>query len=653
MQKLLLFSTIFSCFLIANLQSYAQEKDTLKLQEIPEITVLGTRKTDFSAGSKVVTIDKSLLQNNPTANLAEVLSLYSPAYLRMYGAGMLSSISLRGTSPNKTAVLWNGFNINLPTLGETDFNILPLTPTTSVSLQLGAASSNYGTAAIGGAVMIDNDLSNKLQPIVFQQDIGSFGLSKTLLQYHANTQKLALQLIAYNNVLQNDFEFVNKNRYGNPIERQVNAGLHQFGFTQDLQYEANAKNKFLIKSWYADSYRQIQPAMGARNDEATQKDQNLRFMFGYHHNPNTEKQQTNKVFQRDLLKIQAAFFTDILDYQSNTVALSRSAVQTLQSQVEQNFVIGNNFVLQTGFDLQYFNSTVDGYGNDKTEKRASVFALLRYNPSSKLNLTANFRQAFVEGYLPSPTPTLGMSWQLYTHSSHLVLLKSNVAMAYRVPTLNERFWKPGGNPNLKPEQSVNGEIGVEYQWLGEKWKLENNLTMYHSLVDNWVLWRQGERFWYPDNLLQVYARGVEISSKIAYKTTNFGFITGLQYQFTKSTQSKAMFQEELHKQLSYVPLHAGGFFALLNWKSYSLQLNSNYTGLRYTTTDNLNSLAPYLLTNLSVGYELKMKKLREKQAKSLLQFWLRCYNLTNEAYQNVESRAMPLRSYSVSVQFGF
>jgi iron complex outermembrane receptor protein len=226
-------------------------------------------------------------------------------------------------------------------------------------------------------------------------------------------------------------------------------------------------------------------------------------------------------------------------------------------------------------------------------------------------------------------------------------------MAYRVPTLNERFWQPGGNPNLKPEQSVNGEVGVEYQWLGEKWKVENSVTMYHSLVDNWVLWRQGERFWYPDNLLQVYARGVELNSKLAYKTTNFSLITGLQYQFTKSTQSKAMFQEEIGKQLSYVPIHTGGFFALLNWNNYSLQFNSNYTGKRYTTTDNLNSLTPYVLTNLSVGYVLKMKKLREKQTKSHLQFWLRCYNLTNETYQNVESRAMPLRNYQLSVQFGF
>jgi vitamin B12 transporter len=645
-------------------RAYAQENkyktDTVKTNELPEVAVLGTRKTDFVAGSKLITIDKTILKTNPTANLAEILALYSPAHLRIYGAGILASVSLRGTSPNKTAVLWNGFNINLPTLGETDFNILPLTPNTNISLQMGASSSNYGSGAMGGAVLIQNDLDTKqTQPIVFQQDIGSFGLSKTLLQYHTQNTKKALQITLYNNSLQNDFKFVNYNRYGSPTETQQNAALHQFGFTQNFSYQLNEKNSFKINSWYADSYRQIQPAMGTRNDEAVQKDQNLRLMAAYQHQPlkNADFDTTHNAkanyFRRGTFKVRMAFLNDILNYQSNTVALSRSAVQTVQTQIEQNFNFGNHIALQTGIELQYFNATVDGYGNNKNEKRSAFFALFCYNPTTKLHLTANFRQAFVEGYLPTPTPTLGINYQLYSYQKNILLLKANLAMAYRVPTLNERFWQPGGNLNLKPERGQSAEIGLDYQWLAETLKIENSVTVYHSLIDNWVLWRQGERFWYPDNLLQVYARGVELQTKWRITLPNFSLLTGLQYQFTKSTQTKAMFAEELNKQLSYVPLHTGGLFVIAQYKKYLLQLNSNYTGRRYTTTDNINFLAPYILTNFSLGYELKMRALRTKQAYTALNIWLRCYNLTNESYQNIESRAMPMRNYAVSVQFGF
>ena len=204
-----IFISCFIFFYTSNL--FAQDKTTTKdsTKTLAEVLVLGSKKTDFAAGSRIISIDSKLIKAGANANLTDILSSYAPAYIRMYGGGMLATASFRGTSANHTAVLWNGFNISLPTLGQSDFSVLPILPNTNIQIQLGAASSNYGTSAVGGTILLNSNLEqNTVQPIVFQQDIGSFGLSKTVFQYNKSYKKITSQSSLYYTSLQNNFDFV-------------------------------------------------------------------------------------------------------------------------------------------------------------------------------------------------------------------------------------------------------------------------------------------------------------------------------------------------------------------------------------------------------------------------------------------------------------
>ena len=40
-----------------------------------------------------------------------------------------------------------------------------------------------------------------------------------------------------------------------------------------------------------------------------------------------------------------------------------------------------------------------------------------------------------------------------------------MARSYRAPTLNERYWVPGGNPALLPEAGWGSEAGLRHQML--------------------------------------------------------------------------------------------------------------------------------------------------------------------------------------------
>ncbi|MCY0536351.1 TonB-dependent receptor plug domain-containing protein, partial [Klebsiella pneumoniae] len=68
--------------------------------------------------------------------------------------GQLTTLSFRGTSANHTALLWNGININAPTVGQTDYSTVPLLGFDEMAIQYGSAASCVGTDAIGGSILL-------------------------------------------------------------------------------------------------------------------------------------------------------------------------------------------------------------------------------------------------------------------------------------------------------------------------------------------------------------------------------------------------------------------------------------------------------------------------------------------------------------------
>ena len=98
--------------------AFAQVGDTTYLQEV---RVYGIPVTAYATGSKV----EKLSNESEVMTVSDKLINETAFYLKTYGNNQLSTISLRGTTASQTAVLWNGININSPTLGQTDFSLLP------------------------------------------------------------------------------------------------------------------------------------------------------------------------------------------------------------------------------------------------------------------------------------------------------------------------------------------------------------------------------------------------------------------------------------------------------------------------------------------------------------------------------------------------
>ena len=133
----------------------------------------------------------------------------TPFYFKTYGNNQLSTIAFRGTSASQTAVLWNGMNINSPTLGQTDFSLIPLFLFDDVSVRYGSASSLYGSDAIGGSIIIGHKaptFKKNFDGTIYQQ-AGSFGKFSTGIKATYGNERFEFRTKFFRAVIENDFPF--------------------------------------------------------------------------------------------------------------------------------------------------------------------------------------------------------------------------------------------------------------------------------------------------------------------------------------------------------------------------------------------------------------------------------------------------------------
>ena len=132
--------------------SQLHAQDTIMLHSV-EVTA---EKNDIEVLKPLVAkkLDTLVLQSKSTSNLSDLLIQHSPVFIKTYGPGGTSTASFRGTTASHTLVLWNGFQLNAPNLGQVDFSTIPVFLADDVSLNWGSGTSN-NSGGLGGAVNID------------------------------------------------------------------------------------------------------------------------------------------------------------------------------------------------------------------------------------------------------------------------------------------------------------------------------------------------------------------------------------------------------------------------------------------------------------------------------------------------------------------
>lgn len=596
---------------------FASPQDTVALAEV---AVHAAALDRFAAGQTLQTYDKSTLARYVGRSLGDLLQETSPIFVRQYGAGMLASPSFRGTSPGHTALFWNGVPINSISLGQSDLSILPIQGTDRVEVQFGSAGALFGNEAIGGSVHLSSDLQ-KQEGFGgdFSQTIGSFGHYQTSFAGRYGQPSLRFQSKVYNQDQANTFRYRDISRAGAPWERQTHAAFKQKGLLQDIWWQAVPHAQVKASFWWNEAQREIQPLIGSSTQDR-QADESFRAVLDYRY------QKKSSVW-----KLKGAWVADQLQFNAQENQTSQGLLG-----LDWELPSAGNWAMRAGVRGTWMNANLSTY--TATEQRLEAYQSLGWQEGERISVSLNLRQLAYPNELAPFLPGLGMDWRLVENDQTSLHFKTAFGLGLKLPTLNDRYWEPGGNPNLRPEKSQNGEIGLQLNQTGT-FSWSQRLTYYRMQVDDWIIWLPKGNLWTPENIREVQNRGLEYQGESSWTTGHLTWQANLSYTYS-NTRDLA---QEGSQQLPYSPKHQGNAGLLVKRADFALDLSGFYVGSRSIASGESRILEGFALGNLGLTYSgTKWKSLQMPLRFQVL-------NVFNQSYQVLYLRAMLGRSYQLNL----
>ncbi|NJK94137.1 MAG: TonB-dependent receptor [Bacteroidales bacterium] len=172
--------------------------------------------------------------------------------------------------------------------------------------------------------------------------------------------------------------------------------------------------------------------------------------------------------------------------------------------------------------------------------------------------------------------------------------KANIGRNLHVPNLDDLYFTPGGNPDLKPEEGYQSDAGLIWSDGIGNINYQFELTGFASRIDNWILWHPSEyRYWTADNVNKVFSRGAEMNGTVKGNLGSVKYQVRGNYGFTRTTNEDRM-SDSYGMQLIYIPKHIGNAHLYLEKGTWFVGVVVSYTGARWTSTseDNVH-LMPY------------------------------------------------------------
>ncbi len=599
---------------------------------LPDVHITSSRINRYAKGQQSVSFDSLDRMRIPAATLSELLTGLTGAYVRNYGQGTLATFSLRGTSANHTSLFWNGIRVSPPNIGYVDLSLIQGGFFKDISLLYGGASPIFGSGAIGGSLHLSTRpvFGPSAAKITAAFSAGSFRTFALEGSAEWSGEKLFSRTAWSLNGSQNDFSY--NDLYGNR-DKLDHASVSRGGFLQDLSLKLSGQQYLMASLWFQYAGRDIPPTLTQNESEASQIDRSWRGMLSWKNYNRKSVQEARIAYFNE--------FTRYTDPSGEVYSVIRS--QTAAASAENSLEFSPRSVLLAGVQYTYEFADLDFYAQAEDQQSISLYASFSHDFTPfKWQFSLNGRQEFVTGYRPPFLFSAGFQGPLWKFLSGRLSVSRN----FRAPTLNERFWVPGGNPGLEPEKSWNFEAGVTLKPSLKDVRLSFDATAYTSLVDGWILWLPGASFWSVENAQKVLSRGIELSTGYEQQFGRLGVSFNGNYSFTRSTNQLKQFEfdESYHKQLIYTPIHRASVRPGISFRGFELFLRGNFTGLIYTSKDNADSLPGYFLMDVVAS---KTWALRHSLP---LTVQMNLNNIFNMDYQVVPYRPMPGFNFLVTLR---
>ena len=653
----------------ANAEENSTTYDVHKKILIPEVTVYGKRPLK-EIGIQQTKLDSVVLKENIALSMADVLTFNTPIFVKSYGRATLSTVSFRGTSPSHTQVTWNGMRINNPMLGMTDFSMIPSYFIDKASLLHGTSSVNETGGGLGGAIKLSTSPAEQEGfGLQFVQGIGSFYTFDDFLRLSYGNEHWQTSTRIVFSTSKNNYKFRNHDKKINvydddmniveqyyPIERNKSGEFKDLHLLQEVYYNNKRGDRFGLNAWYIYSNRELPMLTVDHGDDTDfdnrQREHTFRSVFSYDHLAEAWKVSANAGYIYTWMAYD--YKRDLGNGVMAHMTRSRSKIHTIYGKVEGEYHLHKKWLFMANLSahqhfvesrdknviLQSGDKGIVGYRKARIELSGS--ASVKWQPIDRLGMSVVVREELYGKNWTPVIPAFFIDGVLSKKGN--LMAKASVSRNFRFPTLNDLYFLPGGNPELKQESGWTYDAGLSFA-VGKKdvYSLSGSATWFDSYINDWIIWLPTTKgFFSPDNIKDVHAYGVELQADLNLifpKDWRLG-LNGT-FSWTPSInqgEPRSPADQSVGKQLPYIPLLSSTINGRLSWRRWTLSYKWCYYSERFTMSSNdlslTGKLPPYFMSNISLE-KLFLFRWADLSLKGTIN------NLFDEEYLSVLSRPMP------------
>lgn len=615
---------------------YCQSDSTV---QIPEVLIESQRIGRYSNPSQMVLVDSISKQVFSGQTMTDVLTNLNVAFVKNYGPGTLATLSSRGMGASQTSIIWNGINLQNGMNGTMDPSLIPVWAVDDAFFISGGVSALYGSGNIGGALFLNDKMErNQGLGTSLRLGYGSFDNNHISGKLSYSDTKLYLNIKAIYNSAENNFPFVNT---ASPVQlrvKQSNNFLNNLNLLPSVSWQISKSSLIHVNAWIYDNYRQIPGTMLSAGANAKQIDKGIRGVLEF-----------IKDFDKVTFTLRSAYNHERLIFHDEKASIfTNSLTQHWMNEIEFRMALRKTHSLESVLSNNYYKANSTGLNQiHPNQNRFSGLIAHQYiSLNQKFVLKSGLRIEYLWGRSAPLLPILSLKYRILSPFT----ISAGISRNFRFPTLNDLYWNPGGNPNLKYESAWNFDIGLNYSShsVNHRFKQELSLKGFYILLKNRILWLPQSSFWTPENIPLSLSRGLEFRHDLNFKVRKVTLSLRYAYNFTKSTNESFVTEGDnsYRKQLIYVPMHMGNLQVSMAWKGFQVGWMNQYIGERFTTSDNSASLPGFFISNMFFVKSIKMKNLE-------LSLNFNLNNIFDQSYQVMLWRAMPGINFNSGISIKF
>ena len=618
------------------------QQDTASTKLLDDVVVTATKfpiKTS-STGKVITVITQQQLEQNGGKDLAQILNEQAGVFIGGANSnyGKDKSVYLRGASTQHTLITVDGVSLYDPSGIGNNFDIrnISINLIERVEILKGSQSTLYGSDAIAGVINIITKKSGNSSKPITANALASYGSNNTLnanagininqknINYYAgysyqktdgineaisnnpNADKDGYQQTS----LQTGLNLkATKNISINPYLRYTNnkGDLDQGAFVDELDY----------------TYAQKSLQAGVKNELQFGKTK-LNILYNYN-TINREYVDDSTKSQNGYDKYSKGTYKGIEHFLDVFAIFSLSKKTTLTTGVDYRMSNSNQDFLSIGFFGPYKSS----YSSDSLKQnQLAIYTALNFNNNKGFNmeLGARFNKHSVYGN----NTVFNFNPSLQVNDD--VKVFANISSGYKTPSLYQLF-SEYGNKNLKPEVSLNTEVGLQH--LFDNKNIKTQLVLFaRSVQDVHFFYFNSSTFqaqYINQDKQKDYGVEFEASFKLSKNTTLKTYYTAVDGNINtkKSNGKDTSYSNLLRRPKNSLGINLSTKFS----KNLSFTTNLNWFGPRSDAYYNSTTFKTDYVT--LTGYALLDVYVEYAFNKHNLKAFVNARNITNTTYTEI------------------